>query len=486
MAEIDTPGSPDWWLTRLDGRLADRAAELKRRDDYFEGRHRLAFATGKYREAFGDILRGFSDNWMEKVVTAAGERMIIDGFRFPSETTTPPDPTGADDENDTDDGDATRGDRDAAYLFQANGLDAESVFATTETLALGICYGLVDPTAEVGNRKVAGLTIEHPSQVIVATDPGNRRLRLAALKRWVNDWGVEMATVYLPNKTYRYERSATSGGWVDRKDRIGAEVRNSLGVVPVVAFENRKRLLAAPTAEHENVMPLQDAVNKLVLDLLVASEFSAYVQRWATGIEFDEDVAGNPVPPAWKAGQDRVFMAEEIGAKFGQFTASDLGNFVTAIEMVVQHIAALSSTPPHYLLAKMANLSGDALKAAETGLVAKVRGKTLLLGEPWEEFIRLGFRARNDARADIVDAETIWRDPESRTETERTNAAVLRLSAGVPLQQVWEDLGYSSAQRRRFRTLLIQEAKERLFRGLPVADKPMAALPPAPPDDPDA
>ena len=34
-------------------------------------------------------------------------------------------------------------------------------------------------------------------------------------------------------------------------------------------------------------MPVQDGLNKSVLDMLVAMEFSAFRQRWAAGIEVD-------------------------------------------------------------------------------------------------------------------------------------------------------------------------------------------------------
>jgi hypothetical protein len=43
--------------------------------------------------------------------------------------------------------------------------------------------------------------------------------------------------------------------------------------------------------------------------------------------------------------------------------------------MLVLHLAAQTRTPPHYLLAKMANLAGDALLVAERGLGFKVRRK---------------------------------------------------------------------------------------------------------------
>lgn len=54
-------------------------------------------------------------------------------------------------------------------------------------------------------------------------------------------------------------------------------------------------------------------------------------------------------------------------------------------------------------------------------------------------------------------AETIWTDPESRSEAEHTDSLLKKMSMGVPLHQLWEDAGYSQQQIARFRELLIDE-----------------------------
>jgi hypothetical protein len=45
------------------------------------------------------------------------------------------------------------------------------------------------------------------------------------------------------------------------------------------------------------MVPLQDGVNKLITDMLVASEFAAFRQRWVTGIEIPRDENNNPIEP---------------------------------------------------------------------------------------------------------------------------------------------------------------------------------------------
>jgi hypothetical protein len=113
----------------------------------------------------------------------------------------------------------------------------------------------------------------------------------------------------------------------------------------------------------------------------------------------------------------------------------------------VQDLAAISRTPPHYLIGAVVNVSGDALKAAETGLVSKVRDRQRNFGESWEQTMRLAFRVLGDeAKAKAFTAETIWRDPESRSVAELADAAVKKSTAGVPWRQRMEDMQYTPTQ----------------------------------------
>jgi hypothetical protein len=126
---------------------------------------------------------------------------------------------------------------------------------------------------------------------------------------------------------------------------------------------------------------------------------------------------------------------------------------------VIQHIASISRTPPLYLNASADRLSGESIKAAETGLVAKCRRKMRHFGEGWEEVIRLAGKVQNIAKlADATSAETIWGDPETRTESQHVDAVAKRKDLGVPLPQLWEDLGYSPAQIARFPAMQAQTA----------------------------
>ena len=230
-------------------------------------------------------------------------------------------------------------------------------------------------------------------------------------------------------------------------------------------------------SEIQQVIPVQDAINKILLDMLVASEFGSFRQRWVTGMEIPRDPeTSQPVEP-FKAAVDRLWMSENPAVKFGEFNQTDLAPYVKSVEMLVQHIASQTRTPPHYFYLSGQFPSGESIKSAETGLVAKARRKMRHLSESWEEVMRLAFDVDDDARAGFTEAETIWADPESRTEGEHADATLKKRALGVPLQQLWVDLGYSPQEIERFRQMHEEMATWSVQPPTPSPPAPPPALP---------
>lgn len=106
---------------------------------------------------------------------------------------------------------------------------------------------------------------------------------------------------------------------------------------------NRPDLLGEAHSEIEDVLDIQDRINKTLIDRLMAQEFSAFRQRWATGYELPEDEHGQPVEP-FRSAVDRLWVAEDSAVKFGEFGATDLTPYLKAAEADVQHMAARTRT----------------------------------------------------------------------------------------------------------------------------------------------
>lgn len=484
VASTDTPGiivppsatptppgaaSPEWWRDRLFRAIVAKQAAIQRCRAYYDGAHDLSFASQKFHEAFGGQFAEFADNWCPLIVDSAAQRLTVQGFRF---------------------GGGEDADKDAWGMWQRNALDAESVLLHTEAVKVGEGYVLVSPNDT--DREWPRITVEDPAHCEVELDPANRRRRLAGLKCWRDDAaGRLFATLYLPDAVHRWQAPVPRVGqaprWADRDEPGG----NPLGVVPLVPFLNSPGLYGG-RSDLRDVIPLLNAVNKLCCDMIVAAEFGAYRQRVFAGIGDVRGPDGKPIQNFEEvAGQSRVITIPSPDVRVQDLAASDLSNYTTAIESLLQHIAAITSTPPPYMLTGSGPLpaSGEALKVAETGLVAKVRRKMLDFGEAWEDVARLAFRLRGDLeRGTDYACETVWVDPESRTEAQRVDALVKLKDLGVPIRALWKRIPWATegevqrwAQMAEEDALAAQLADP--FTGAPPAQAPPLPAPvPAVPD----
>jgi hypothetical protein len=418
-------------VAMMEDALDARLPGIEAYEAYYRGEQRLAFATSKYRETFGRLLDPLADNWCQLVVDASVERLKVQGFRFG------PQDTGADE--------------DAWAIWQANYLDADSGLAHTEASKTGWSYLLVLPGADPETPRIS---VEHPAQAITYSDPADRRRRLAGFKRWLEADGSVRAVLYTEATFLFLRRAQGSSAWASE-----GSVANPIKIVPLVPMLNLPSLLGGGMSDLQAVVSLQDAINKLLADMVVNSEFVAYPQRYAVGIEVPTDPAtGRAVEDreGFLSSVSRLWVNENPAGSFGQLDGSDGLGYVRQIEALVQHIAAQTRTPPHYLLGSSGSFpSGESLKATETGLVAKVKRKQVSYGEAWEEAMRLAFAYRGDTiRAEAAAAETIWADPEARSEGELVDALVKMRQLGVPLSALWRRWGVSPQEIERWQSLL--------------------------------
>jgi len=471
MPEQARPGTPEWWIKRLDKRLRARQGPLALAQRYYDGDHNLRFTTTKFAEKFGGMFAHLSDNWTALVVDAVAERLKVNGFRI---------------------GDDQANDEQVWSIWQRNAMDAESKIAIVDSLIDGESSILVWVDSEDQDR--AELTVESAEQMIVDTEPGYRRRRRAAWKVWRDDFtGRLFGTLYLPDALYKFQSmspvdedryaSSDSTKWERRTVQGEAwPLKNPLGDVPVVPLRNKPRLRKPSTSELGNVIPMQDVCNKVLADAVLASEFQSFRQRWVTGMDIPVDPDTNaPIEP-FKSAVDRLFVAENTETKFGEFGEVNLSGYIALIELAVQHIASQSRTPPHYFYLKGNLPSGESIKSAETGLVAKAREKMLFYGEDLEEVVRLALMVEGeDAKAEAArSGETIWGDPEYRSEGEHVDAVLKMKTLGIPEEVLWEELGFTQEQIARIKSIKKQNALE-LATIATTAPRPMLVPPVANP-----
>lgn len=454
--DAGTPGTPEWWLLRLGKRLSADQPRIQMLENYHQGNPPLPDGHRKMRDTFRRFQRMSRTNMCGLVTEATLERLTPVGFS-----------TGANGDRSAD---------SAAWAtWQRNSLDADIPMVLRSALISGRSYMMVGRDPD--NPARALVTGEDPSQVIHESSPTRRRQVRAALKTWVDDAdGSDHAAVMLPKGVvyFKARKSESAperwqpGRWERDLDEGDESVSPSPlpGIVPVIPFIGRPFLNGTHLGEFEDVVDIQDRINTVILDRLVISAMQAYRQRWATGV----DLGGEDFDP----GADLVWSVEEDKAKFGEFQTADIRQVLEACQSDIRLMAAITRTPPHYLVGELNNVNGETLKATETGLVAKSRDRMRQFGESCEEVNRQA--GAIEGRLVPDDAETLWADPQSHSIAELYDAAVKAVTAGEPWRTRMELLGHTPQKIDRMEAEKAAESMlADLFAPLPNAATEVAA-----------
>lgn len=427
-------------VARLSAKLDGQVPALSVLDHYFAGTQPMAFLSAEAKEALGNRLRALSINYAAMGVTALTERLRIEGFRSADEGLT-------------------------ARIWEAwesNDLTEGQHLVHTDALALGRSFVAVWTDGQ--GRAVA--SPESAREVAVQRDPVTREVT-AALKRWTAD-GKGHAVLFTPEHVTRYvsQSHVPEGGMIPATGWDATQSNpNPLGVVPVVPFVNRGRMLDVNgVSEMTPVLDLVDALNKLAADLMVSSEFFARPKRWVTGLEIEEDEEGNPVNP-FPRDSLRMLQSESPETKFGQFAASGLDGYSSAVSIITSQIGSLLGLPPHYLgVHGDQPASADAIRSSESSLVAKCVARQRTFDRSWSQVASLMAQVETGGRPARV--EPVWASPETRTPAQAADAAAKLVQSGIlPTEQALDDLGYSPEQITAMRGMRTREAFTSAIKG---------------------
>jgi hypothetical protein len=434
-------------VAELEKRLEDRAEAIEEYRAYYNGEHRITFATKKWRETFGRTFGEVINNWCKKVVNTRTQRLNILGFRFGE---------GAD-------GAAADADAEAWRIWRRNRMHLESKIVHRDIVTTG--YGAVLVWPSTRDPSFPAITVEDPLQTTVLNDPENPQDPVAGLKRWRDLDDTWHAYLFTDRAMWTLEGGSGSHA---RNWEIVDHSPHALGRVPIVEFVNDPDVYGEGTSALEDIVPLNDMVNKILADAMIASEFAAYPQRVLMNMEIPVGADGEP-DQSIVGGINRWIAIEGTEDEDGKITtpdikelqAADLSNYTGLIDLLVAHAASLASMPPQLLLGGgLKNVGGDAMTAAESGLVSVAHDLQAWTGADWETVMRLAFAILGNAqRADDYMAETIWSDPEITSDAEKADAATKRKAIGIPDEANWEYIGASPAQRKQWRKWRQEQAE---------------------------
>lgn len=364
---------------------------LKIRWAYYIGQHPKVFLTPKLAETFRAISDSLTENYMGLAVNARVQRLEVTGW---------------------DGGGATAAEQiwtDGTYPLR------QDTFYRWG-LVHGNAYLAVADGAMQANP--ATLMYAHPD-----VDDWSRTAWAGKCWNDGNDWN---AILWDEENVYRYV--AKNRG--RKRDQAGVRIqppggrdfaldsteRHGFGQVPVVMV-NPYGYLGAPLLDQ--ISPIQDRINKITANKLVAAEFGAFRQRvFFTRQELSAD--------AVKQSPDTAIVLDpgdsDAQARVQEMTATDLANYDNAKNSEVDALFTIASLPRHMRVNPGTAPSGEAIKADEGPFTESLTDHQREFGQAYVQALNmLG-----------IDAQPLWRDVVVNDERGSAEVVDKLVASGMP------------------------------------------------------
>lgn len=386
---------------------------------YYDGDQPLVYNSERLREIFSGLEARFTENWCAVVVDAVLDRIEMQVPRL-----------------------ADSADNAALEELWDSSLQMDVIGVHEDVCVTGESFVLVWPNKDDPTQ----IDVFHNDSRLVYVEyelDNPRQMRFAA-KWWRENDRVRLTLFYPDRLEYYASKKSTEDivsanafdPYVDEIAQAPVAI-NPFGRIPVFHFRSSVR---KPKSQLVNILDVQDAINKLLSDMMIAAEFGASPQRYVishAGLDDSLKIAPNTI---W----DLPASLEGQGTTAGQFQASDLGNYLNAIATLSTFIGVSTRTPRHYFYLQGGDPSGDALITMEAPLEKKVSRLTTSLRATWREVASffLTLKGTPAKPTDIV----VDFDP-FRTVQPGTQSAIRKTSkdTGIPLRTLLRIEGWTEA-----------------------------------------
>ncbi|MEU8133245.1 phage portal protein [Streptodolium elevatio] len=462
---------------------------LQRIDNYIRGKHDDPYMPPQADDEYKLLAKRSVSNWMPLLVGTPAQALYVDGFRPGSPSDGLPQ--------------ASSSKSPQWEHWQRSRLDARQAAVYRGALGFGHSFVLTEKT----RKGVVSKGLSAKKTAALYEDPANDDEPYAALTILTKPKDETKGKARMWDGTYEYAVTYES-----KRDPEKVVVRrlkkHGASECPVTRFAANVDLEGRTTGVVEPMIPIQNRINQTIFDLLVAQTYASVKVRTVTGMApptymdmVDEagnvttdpeqavrvqprlDESGNPIPLPINHNARRFLFAEDPDVKFGSLDETPLGGFIESIDMSIRHLSAISQTPPHHLLGQIANLSAEALEAAETALSRMVAEFRSAFGEAWERVFRLAAELDGDvSSAEDFRGEVQWRDMESRSLAKSADAlGKLKELLGIPARGLWKRVpGITQTEYELWEEMAEEEDSVRQLAGALRRATPEAGAPPAP------
>lgn len=492
----ETPVERLAYLIELaEGQLEEQARLLEYRD-YYDGEHEVML-NERQKEFLGEgQANKFRLNQCPLVVDSLVDRLNLTGFEEIAANVEPGQAQGEEEGGSVSTGFTEFTQR----IYEANRMDAGQEEIYRQAGIDHRTYVILDTDPETGE-----ITLNH-NDAFTAGKAGGMdegvKLHFATAKRWgkplfaTKRWAIKQGpdagyrryfVTYYPDRIERWyqdDRERDGGrlgeiGWKEDVPRSGP----LKGIWPIPWTDAEGRPLGIPVVEFHNgrhselheVVPLQRALNKSVVDLIAAADANGFGILFASGwaptsdgkpIILDDrgDVTSGNEPLKREPGA--IFYTTNKDGMLIRVPGDDLERLIRVVDRHILSIAQVSRTPiTNFQLFGQIPAEGTQ-KQLDAGLVAKVKSRQRVYGNAWEDVfylarrIALGAPVFRDGKQQgnglsiyepfRLNFETrlgaLWQDAEVRNEKELLETLQLKKALGVPQKQIFLEMGYSQEQ----------------------------------------
>lgn len=414
-----------------------RVSNIQLYTDYYRGRHRIGqYATEAFLKDFRWVLENSRENLCKAVVKGFSSKLEITGWE----------------------GAGAQQSKQATDLVESLKLTKTFNLTHRESFRTGDGYVLVWPDNTGTLRPWPHLS----RNVSVKSDPGNPdRLEWFA-KIWLNEQGYGRVNVYYPGRVERWVtknqlrqpsdvtfRPDLRANWPDKQSAFEpfSDTEDGWEIsAPGLPGDRVPAIWLAHDAEEmgghgvsvlEDVVPLQDALNKSIADLIVGGENFAqplrYLMNYRAKRKIDPD-SGEVTEEVIRADPtvNKILTLPGDGP-FGQLDPPDATKLLAVHEAYANKVARVTGLPAFYVSQVTGEPpTGVALRVMSTRLTDATKETQTDFGPWWSELMEL---------LGVPDVKPLWRDPAPKDETEELDEAETRKAIGYPLREILRKLG---------------------------------------------
>lgn len=426
--------------------FVDTKPKYEKYRKYYDGDHDQAFDTDKFKEAVSEAFKKFAEeyrlNLCPAVCDAVKDKLIVENFRVESG------------ENDLP--------VEAWKIWHNNRMDIRSGEVHTEAVKTGDAY------VQVWADPEQNITIypQKADRCFVVYDEESPGKILWAAKYWFMPDKRVRLTLFYPDEVQKYvskkkvDKSLPqkASDYVEYTDEGSSVIKNPYGKVPIFHFANNGETGQRGKSELADAIPVQNSLNRTVMDKMVAMQFASFLQRWAIGIESNYDDEGNEISP-FISGVEKVWTTENPDAKFGVFPSTDLTQFLAVKDSAIIDMARVTGTPLWYFVQTNGGFpSGEALKKSETRHINKVKDRMKTFGQTWGDVMAFALMMENKGKD--IRLFTDWVEPEPISRKEELENIILEKEVGISDEQALIEAGYGEEDVKKFLKAKAEKSEE--------------------------